>query len=481
MAKVKNPKRFSTEFHINPGLLKVAGSFDPLLNADTKLFIDPLLLEHSSQAEMKSAYADWEAHFRSIIKLLGASTNRGDVAWRAAQKNFDSPEFKGTSLGYGSGTIAGSGIGPELRDRLLATAHEIVRLGIDDPTLFPLLALLEDDVGPDRISDLTTRVIGKRLAQYTIRVLAKTDVAQHDFEIFGDRFQLPVNPYVKDRGQPLPVILTPQDVLRELPIASDWNDVDRVKSHNDALRRRVNEAIGAIWARHAPQGKAANRAAFMKSRDAFASLLLVAKAVPKDHYDFIGDPAGLANWLEFGTQLAAANPITLEIREQNKADVLRVVSEVVAHYKNAVENRDLWKSLYDSNNSPHHESYAQRLFYAMALSFCKANDVGIDPETNAGGGPVDFVMSRGFSARIPVELKLSTNGRLRHGYSEQLEIYKSAQESELGLFVILDVDGGSAKQIEAVLELERTAKNENGRHSEVIVVDAHRRLSASKR
>jgi hypothetical protein len=480
LGKIKNPKRFSEEFRLVPELLRDRGAFDPLLNADTLLFIDPLLLEASAHAEMQAAHAAWVEHFTNIIRLLRVAQHAGDVPWRAAERLFTSPEFKGTCLGYGSGSIAGSGIGTALRGRLLRTARRIVQLGVDDPTLFPLLALLEEDVGPDRISDMTTRVIGAQLAAFTSRVLQGTGIPLAPFRISGQEFYLPANPYVADRGHALPVVLTPQDVMRALPIASDWSDVDRVKAENAALRARINEAIGAIWMRHTTRSKAENRAAFLRDRESFESLIAAAQAIPKRAYDFEGDPTGLAAWLELGQSLAAANPLAFALQTQNVEGVRRVLNTIVGHFQHTIEQRGLWRSLYDSDGQPHHESYAQRLFFAMALSYCKANDVGIDPESNAGSGPVDFVVSRGFHARVAVELKLSTNPRLKHGYTTQLGTYKASQETEAGLFVILNVGSGD-RRIEEVLRIEAEARRNGQKHSPVIVVDATPKEPASRR
>jgi hypothetical protein len=48
MAKLFRPRLFSQQFGINHASLQKAGLLDPFLNADTKLFVDPLLLRHSS-------------------------------------------------------------------------------------------------------------------------------------------------------------------------------------------------------------------------------------------------------------------------------------------------------------------------------------------------------------------------------------------------------------------------------------------------
>ena len=84
MAKVSNPRRFSEAFGINPVVLKERGAFDPILNADTLLFVDPLLLDVSRHPEMQEASTAWTQHFEDVITLLQSATARGDLPWRQA-------------------------------------------------------------------------------------------------------------------------------------------------------------------------------------------------------------------------------------------------------------------------------------------------------------------------------------------------------------------------------------------------------------
>ncbi|HKU16427.1 MAG TPA: hypothetical protein VJQ52_18700 [Steroidobacteraceae bacterium] len=480
MAKIKDPVRFSEHFGISKTLLKRRGAFDPVVNADTPLFIDPFLLEESKHPEMQAAYGDWETHFTNLIKLLSASQAKGDAAWKAADKMLGVQEFKGTCLGYGAG-IAGNAIGKgPIRARLLKTAKEIVDLGVNDPAIFPLLALFEDDVGPDRISDLTTRVIGPRLGEFTERVLKGLQIPRQKFDISGQSFLLPVNPKVNDRGgRPLPVVLVPNDVLRDLPIATDWDDIERVTWENEQLRKRVNAAVGDLWGRQSRESKQNNRAAYLHDRDAFDALLAAIHAIPKQAYDEAGDPSGLIKWLETGRAIAAALPLALKLKARTPAGVKDVVEQIVEHFKHIIEDRDVWKSLYGPNGAVLHEHYAQRLFLVTSLSYCKANNVDISPETNPGGGPVDFKLSQGFADKVVVEMKLSSNPKLDHGYTKQLERYKRGEATSQGYYVIIHVGVGQ-RQVDLVLKREIAARKEKQPYSPVIVIDGTKKRSASK-
>ena len=78
MAKFSNPVSFSRQFGIDPQILETAGALNPLLNVDTKLFIDPLLLGESSHREIKTnARERLKAHFEKVLKLLRGDKLRG--------------------------------------------------------------------------------------------------------------------------------------------------------------------------------------------------------------------------------------------------------------------------------------------------------------------------------------------------------------------------------------------------------------------
>ena len=134
MAKARNPITLSKEFGINQKALARFGVLDATLAIDTKLIIDPLLLCHSQHSELNTdAVQQYNSHFDIIIRLLSNSRKEGDAAWKAAEKKLAFPEIAGTCLGYGAGSIHGSGFGPKLTNRVLKVAAQIVEIGVRDP------------------------------------------------------------------------------------------------------------------------------------------------------------------------------------------------------------------------------------------------------------------------------------------------------------------------------------------------------------
>jgi hypothetical protein len=178
------PLLFSKHFGLSSSKLSGLGVFDPALNVDTRLFPDPLLLESSAHPEMRAARGTFEDHFDKVRRLLLHS--KGDetsAAWKAARKLLSFPEIKGTCLGYGSGSISGSGSGPEMNKRMMKTGYEIALLGIDDPDLFMAMGLFEEDFGPDLIGDMFTNVAFGDILAFNNRVYAALGVPVRDSEI----------------------------------------------------------------------------------------------------------------------------------------------------------------------------------------------------------------------------------------------------------------------------------------------------------
>jgi hypothetical protein len=155
-----------------------------------------------------------------------------------------------------------------------------------------------------------------------------------------------------------------------------------------------------------------------------------------------------------------------------------VVNEIIRQFKDLVEKKDISGLLWNKNR-PRSEKAAQLLFYAVAEAYCQANKIEISPETNMGGGPVDFKFSSGGDCRYLIEVKLST-GRVVHGYEKQLEVYRAAAHDSDAALLIVNVGqiGGKLKQISKIRD-DRLRAGE--RAAEIHVVDATRKLSASLR
>jgi hypothetical protein len=479
MAKATNPTTFSTAFGVAPSRLAASGVLDVTLAIDTPLFIDPMRLKTSKHIEIrKDAQANFNDHFMQIIALLRGCKREGDPAWTAALRLMQFPEVKGTCLGYGAGSIDGRGFTGRLSLRALRVAREIVQIGIEDPDLFPALALFEPDIGPDRISDMVTNITYSALGAFNERVLNDLGLVGKEF-LYGRQTGI----FVENPHEPggVPVILIPADIVRELPIAKDWDEIADSAEHNDNLRTEVNQHIGELWAAKTKRDKGRLKAQVLSGEKAFGTLLKAIRSADGAPYDVESDPEGILKWAAVADSFAKKFPLALSMAAaRTVGELSKIVGSIVAQFRHLIEHGGLNKELYKENGKPRHERTAQNLFFAVAYAYCKANNVDVSPEVDTGNGKIDFKFSDGFNARVLVEIKLSTNSSTVSGYTTQLEIYKTSQQTTRAFYVVVDVGGMGTKE-ERLIKARNDASKRKEPLSELEFIDATRKPTASKR
>lgn len=475
MGKIRNPKLFSKVFDVDPKELKRRKLLDPILNGDTRLFIDPILLSASkNEIIQKAGLAQFTEHFGNIIRLLKVSKAQGDLPWRSAEKILTLDELPELCLGYGGNSTRGRRLAKETRQKVLRTAKEIIDLGVEDPELFSLIGLLEEGVGPDTIGDMTANAIARALVEITSETAEQLNLKTKDAYIAGLEARLPFN-----RESEKSILLVPTDILRDLPVAADWSEISSAAEKNQQIRARVNSLIGNIWKHTLKRQKDEIRRAALQNKEAFKTVLDAAYLLKDTSYDFEADPDGHRIFREALEQFAVQFPLKLtNPRTKNSAEIRKLVGEIISHFKQLIENNGVNYLLWNGTE-PRKEKAAQRLFFAVADVYCKANNIDINPEADSGGGPVDFKFSSGYDGRLLVEIKLST-GKVVHGYSTQLGVYEDAAMSFESILLIIDI-GGLAPKLKTILKQKNKKADENKRAPEIAVVDAKIRPSASKR
>ena len=67
-----------------------------------------------------------------------------------------------------------------------------------------------------------------------------------------------------------------------------------------------------------------------------------------------------------------------------------------------------------------------------------------------------------------------------HGYTKQLETYKKAEDTQEGIYLVIDV-GSIGKKYNDIQKLQREASEAGQKFSKIYLVDGNRKASASKR
>lgn len=227
--------------------------------------------------------------------------------------------------------------------------------------------------------------------------------------------------------------------------------------------------------------KQAVKQKYLSDKNAFQILLDTIHQAPKTHYNYGLDREGLVTWLKFIRVSADINPLDLsswKARPLIVEDVISIVNLIIGQFKSLVENKGLWKEFWAGNkNRP--EKSAQRIFFAIADTYCKANNLDLSPEADSGSGPVDFKFSQGYQSKVLVEIKLSSNNKLMTGYTNQLERYKVSEETKHGVYLVIDL-GNLGSREQGLLNIRNDMLAKSNRVSDIVVVDASKRKSASK-
>lgn len=476
MAKVQNPVLFSTHFGIDTKIFEQEELIDPLLDVDTPLFIDPVLLEKSSNVRINTQAIDrFKKHFDGFVRLVAISEREGDPAWLAAQRQLDLSEPPENGLGYGGSGRSGSSRPVDVQSAIMRTTREIIKLGVKDPEMISLMGFFEENVGPDTISDFTTSVIVEDLAAITEDFCQRHNIPVASTKI-SEHHRLPH--FTNHSGRDVPLLLVPTDIVRELPVANDWSDIQDAAMRNAEIRERVNRLLGGIARPTAADMKHALRGAALGSTDHFMQFLTTIKENVAS-YDPVLDALGYYKAKDLiAHQMGGLKQATTYDLSAGPQAIMALVHDTIGVFKRHVENGNLWEELW-IGEKPKRERASQLIYYAIADSFCKANEVDISPEANMGGGPVDFKFSRGYSSRVLVEMKRS-GGSVVHGYKKQLEFYKDASQTDYAVFVVMDY-GDMGGKLTDIQKIRRDRMEAGERASEIIVIDAQKKASASKR
>lgn len=424
--------------------------------------------------ELVDSHDRIEQTFSEIINLLKASKHTGDSFWRSAIRKFNFPEPSWFCLGYGDHGTQGSGWGKQKRVRVIGTVKELVDAGIEDPSLFELVSVFEEYIGSDLVGDMMGHIVEQDLINYSARVLGgfKTDRPKTYFR--GHR--LPLNIYNRK-----PVALVPRTILSPLPIARSRDEIADVCDKNEELRNYINQIVAETGLKETLKIKRYLKQAFIEAPERLADVLRYHKSYSISTYDFQEDPTGQISWYFIGKDWASSKPLALILPEQPSIeDLWDIVLRICHQFKRLVEENRLWKVFYLPNGRIRKEEFIQLLFYAIASSYCDANNLDLSREPNAGNGPVDFKLSRGSNEKVLVEVKKSSHSKLIQGFEHQLRAYEAAEDTVRSVYLVIS-EAESNSKIQQLEEYVAEARIQNNLSPELIVVDASKKESASRR
>lgn len=444
-------------------------AFDQILDLDANYFININRVKDTNVKEFKNGYKKINDYFKNIGLLLRHSKGQSDRFYKEAIKKFNFHEVNGIGLGYSKGS-KGSGFGKELTAKIINDAKEIIDAGTEDPEIFHLIGLFEENVGPDRLSDMFATLLEDEIKQYTKRIYKQLGINKENYPELEFEGEFLINPY-KDNM----ILLLPQDILHELPIAKDWDDIDRVCKEIEKIKNDINTLVKKNWSKiGSTYKKSYIRENIINDKVLLNKLINEYKESKVEEYDFEKDPLGLCVLAAYQSRLNQEELI--EDIDKNKT-TFQITKDICERFKYQIENKKASQILYTDDLKPRKEKIAQQLFLCIADAYCKANNLDLSPECNVGRGPVDFKTSKGDKDKTLVEIKLTTNGQLVHGLEVQLEEYSKAEETKNLIYLVID-NGGSKNKIKEMYEVYH--KFTGDKRPYLIFIDAIPKVSASK-
>lgn len=462
---------FSDYFEINPEVIENHGAFNVSLLSDLPLFIDPFLLFTSKKKEYQGLH---DSIIKYLAYLRDNAIKHPEIDVHALKYLYCFPEVKQNWFGFSFKENGGSGLGLDfakaLHSNLYAIFNDFGKEKITKGSHLEKLCLIKDGVGKDNISDFTTNLIKEYLLEYTQDFTLKNLPEEkrkefpvekvrfnYDKEVWeGGRFILP-----SFNGQY--VILTPIDMLTRDEIWINKQDLSNsfdyihATMEDGALRDRLNNYILKSLKEDSKskEREAAKYQAFAE----IPELIDFYIKYKEDNGEYaqsnslkkIDDSKALYNE-QFGTIVKSLVDKGFYSTPENSEEDTR---NRILFFKDVIENQDGYKKLYLNGVAVEKEYDIQILFKFVWFN----TKFDINREPNNGRGPVDFKVSKGAKDKTLVEFKLAKNTHLKKNLEKQLEIYKDANGTDKGFYVIFyfsEEQQSRVKRILKELELEQS-------------------------
>lgn len=454
------------------------GVYNAFLDQDSLLHIDPLLLKGSEIPEFKNAYTEFFNYFRLFIPLVKASKadNLQDRFFNQMVKRFTFKEIPNTGLGFSKGNTRGRGISGTISIQLAHSAYTIIKAGIEDPEIFGLMQLIEDNMAADRISDMAIAILQRHFLEYTQRIALEMGLTTHSYTFeYGVMFQIP---FYKDK----PIHFIPESFLANLPVAHDFEEIDNVCNYNNRLKRKIAELIGVNWAEYKDYKKKDWKNLIVGNKDCYKAAISFYKNLNAIPYDFTAD-----NKKQYQVvllqELLDEIPFQKPTEYENEEEEVYMLTLAMCHqFKHLVEHNRISELFYRNNRTPDETDW-QLLLYTVADTYKIAGnlDLSITREDNPGVGEIDFHITKGSRANSVIEIKRSTNENLIHGYRTQLPAYMKAERAQSGIFMVIMEKDNIDEIKQKIGEVQKDMENKGEYIPEIVYINGMRQYSASNR
>lgn len=471
--------RFSKRFHLEVDPDQ-DDWFDPILERDTDLFVDPFLIFKEASGQWANCHRELIGHFNTCFSLIAeGNLNPASPAYQKALSLLAFTEPRELCLGYTQHGTGGAGSGSGFAAVVAEAIVAAIRRGVKDIRHFEELGILGEGIGADRISDMACTILKPTLIAYTVAIATRHKIETHRQQVrlggldkerlrwVHSFVNLPLNPYGNR-----PILLVPRRFLARLPKlnADDWWD----DFQNHQLRTDMNYEVMRKVSKATIVAKAREHPDFVRT------WVTEQEKEPAQPYDLTRDRLGRYGWEAATEAFALAHPLAL-VTPTTPDQFFGVIDLVIERFRWFVEEQGGWKLLWDLQTEKPEEA-AQLLFYGIGRSYCEANNIVLDREVNFGRGPVDFKFSNGMVFRALLEIKKLSNSKFWNGLDAQLPSYLKSDAVRDGWLVAVRLTDSKTEQDRAtdLRDRVRRASEMHGRALRSAMIDARPKKSASK-
>ena len=385
--------------------------FDPDMDRDTELFIDPFLLYNSKSKIFKNAHQRVIDFFNIVFKLVARSHGQHESKhFKEAVKLLQLGEFSGIWLGYTEDSNEGSGFGEELAKSIASAMWIAIDNGLNKLSHFYSIPLFQEGIGPDRISDSVACIIREELITYTNEVCKKYRLATQKHQFPYGKFNFVTNQWEAfiaelpfKSGTNKPIILVPEKFLRQLPSINDigfwyyckenYSEQLREAFGND-IKRRVAKAEILDFARNQPQ-ICDNYISYEK------------KTQIPDPYAIDKDIMNIDHGYLLAQRFAQSHPYPIQIKSNR--EIPKFLFTTIQEFKKFVEYEGGWKRLWISQKRQATEEALQNLFYAFLKKYTDDQSIQFSPRKKVGKKPLLFALQNNGSHLSLIRIRYSRN------------------------------------------------------------------------
>jgi len=450
--------------------------FDPILERDSLLFVDPFSIFADSDESWQRAHDAIIDYFHSAFEILARSNLRENHQfYERTLVLMESPEPMEFRLGY-AGTGDGSGTGRGLAKLIVEAMAQAIRNGLEDIRHFEELGILVEGINSDRIGDITCNLLKPRLIEYTQGICRSLGISTHEqtlrHSIYNKmrlRWDNGKHLVPADPVSGKPILLVPKRFLGELPKINSFD-------FDTSLRDDLNLDISSNMSK--PEIVRLAR----RHPEALRSWVTKQEESDPTPYDVDNDPKLIVKWQTVAQRAVREEPLEPGGGINSEEDLMRFVHNVIGKFRHWAEDRGGWRVFWDAKSGAVPERNMQLLFLVVLDGYCEQAGLRLDREVETGRGPVDFTFTGDKRMRVIVEMKKLSHGEFWHGLRDQTPTYMRGLDAKHAIFLaIRDSDTKPMRERWRKLEQEAAAvSSEAGLQIEIERVDVLRKPPASK-